>query len=174
VNRTKVRTGRFLLYFFISAIVITAAGTITAVFLFPTERLIDMVSRSIEERTGFTPAIGNIQPGLGRVIVTNTTLFAKKSKQPVLIARSISLGFSWIKLFTGTMEITDIIISKSTIELRFMKHGMTELEKLLTDETGRRSKEKGTVAVDLKNITFKKCLVKVIKPTGPYKPLKGE
>jgi len=155
-------------------VVIVGAASAAFLYLYPEEKVRDMVVNQIESSLKRRISIAGFHYGFRGIILKGITLYdGTDSSAPVLVkAAEASLGFSLYDLLQKKLNINDIYLQDLSLNIVFNEENKTNLQTLIEDLKQGEKKE-SSLSTKINTIRLSNALISVINPQKVYKPLAG-
>ena len=163
---------RFGLVFFLVVIILIASGTAVFIYLFPKDKLLDIISTNTEIALKRKVTIGDINYGLGGVILDDVILYDGTTIKSSIIAstKKVNLRFSLLSLIQLHIDFDSITLINPAINIIFDKNGVSNLERLISDFP---EKDDSSFTANISYIRLSNATINLKNPPKYLNPLTG-
>ncbi len=159
----------------LSLVLLISASTAVVMYLFPEEKIREIVIREATQTLNRKVAIGGFSYGLRGIVLKDLSVYDGQTEKDPLLTRAgeVSLGFSLLDLLHKKLSIRRIYVKDLGLNVVFDKNNVPNLQRLIEEILRNRGRE-SSMSASIDMIKLSDARISIIEPRGYFKPLGGE
>jgi len=172
-----VKTFKYIAIVLASLLILAGGSAALFVYLYPREKLLKIITTSIENATNRKVAISSIEYGFSGIIINDFKIYNDITGQKGFIAsaRNAHIRFSLLSLLDKKFTINHISLNDGKINIIY-SDGTSNIEKLIryiSESTDDENDEKSSISSSITTIALNNTNVLLKDAPDSLKPLNG-